>query len=322
MPTRLSVAAASCFCSVFAIVAHPAHANEQSPVLVDFRSSFVCLGCSFLLLALRWWRVWGESGRWKWKVLVECAHAPICCGCYAFLFIFRNRRALSPCHTGSPQSGSVFDRRLCVSGALFFFWWGAGGVFRENLVVGDGRCLSSVPTRLFVVAVACFCSDLSQSPRNVPVPMSAPNPGRCSIVVSVSRVLFSSSGGALVARFGEIWSLETEDAYRVCPRLFVVAVACCCLLQLSCNLPVPMSAPNPGRFSIVVSVSRMHFSSSGGLFGKCGFRRTSFLIIVIICDRAVVCWRCRLLCSLFCDCTCAVPDPVISPHSSSLSVGL
>ena len=152
--------------------------------------------------------------------------------------------------------------------------------------------------------------------------MSAPNPGRCSIVVSVSRVLFSSSGGALVARFGEIRSLETEDACRVCPRLFVVAVACCCLLQLSCNLPVPMSAPNPGRFSIVVSVSRMHFSSSGGLFGKCGFRRTSCRIIVIICDRAVVCSRCSLLCSLFRDGSCAVPAPVISPHSSSLSIGL
>ena len=125
-----------------------------------------------------------------------------------------------------------------------------------------------VPTRLFVVAVACLCSDLSQSPRNLPAPMSAPNPGRCSIVVSVSRVLFSSSGGALVARFGEIWSLETEDACRVCPRLFVVAVACCCLLQLSCNLPVPMSAPNPGRFSIVVSVSRVHLSLLLVAFGE------------------------------------------------------
>jgi len=83
-----------------------------------------------------------------------------------------------------------------------------------------------------------------------------------------------------------------------------------------------MSAPNPGRFSIVVSVSRMHFSSSGGLFGKCGFRRTSCRIIVIICDRAVVCSRCSLLCSLFRDGSCAGPAPVISPHSSSLSIGL
>ena len=81
----------------------------------------------------------------------------------------------------------------------------------------------------------------------------------------------------------------------MCPRLFVVAVACCCLSQLSCNLPVPMSAPNPGRFSIVVSVSRMHFSSSGGVIGKCGFRRTSCRIIVIICD--VLCLFVRCACS-------------------------
>ena len=125
-----------------------------------------------------------------------------------------------------------------------------------------------VPTRLFVVAVACLCSDLSQSSRNLPAPMSAPNPGRCSIVVSVSRVLFSSSGGALVARFGKMWSLETEDAHRVCPRLFVVAVACRCLSQLSCNLPVPMNAPDPGRFSIVVSVSRVHLSLLLVAFGE------------------------------------------------------
>ena len=87
----------------------------------------------------------------------------------------------------------------------------------------------------------------------------------------MSRVLVASSGGALVARFGEIWSLETEGACRVCPRLFIVAVAHCCLSQLSCNLPVPMSAPNPGRFLIVVSVSWMHFSSSGGVLGNVNF---------------------------------------------------
>ena len=83
------------------------------------------------------------------------------------------------------------------------------------------------PTRLFVMAVECLCSDLSQSSLNLPVPISASNPGRCSIVVSVSRVLFSFSSGALVARFGGIWSLETEDARRVCPSLLVVAVECC-----------------------------------------------------------------------------------------------
>ena len=213
-----------------------------------------------------------------------------------------------PMPTSSPQSWSVFDRCLCVSGALFFFWWGAGGVFRENLVIGDGRCLSSVPTRLFVVAVACFCSDLSQSSRNVPVPMSAPNPGRCSIVVSVPRMLFSSSGGVLEARFGKIWSLETEGACRVCPRLFVVAVACCCLSQLSCNLPVSMIAPNPGRFSIVVSVSRMYLSSSGGVLGNVDFDElraglsSSYVTALLFADGAAYSARCfvtaRALCLL------------------------
>ena len=53
-----------------------------------------------------------------------------------------------------------------------------------------------------------------------------------------------------------------------------------------------------------------------------GFRRTSCQIIVIICGRAVVCCRCcRSLCSLFCNCSCAVPAPATSPHSSSRSIG-
>ena len=86
----------------FAIAAHrgnPVHGIEVSPIMVDFRSSFVCLGCSFLLLVARWWRVFGKFGRWRWKTLVECAHAPICCGCYVFVFIPPpNRRAPSPWH--------------------------------------------------------------------------------------------------------------------------------------------------------------------------------------------------------------------------------
>ena len=45
-----------------------------------------------------------------------------------------------------------------------------------------------------------------------------------------------------------------------------------------------------------------------------GFRRTSYRIVVFICDRAVVCCRCRSLCSLFCGCSCALPAPVNSPQ--------
>jgi len=94
-------------------------------------------------------------------MLVECAHAPICCGCYVFLFNFSQSPRTGETQSMAlrcPQSWSIFDRRLCVSGALFFFWWRAGGAFLGNLVVGDGRRLSSVPTRLSVAAATCLCS--------------------------------------------------------------------------------------------------------------------------------------------------------------------
>ena len=52
-----------------------------------------------------------------------------------------------------------------------------------------------------------------------------------------------------------------------------------------------------------------------------GFRRASCPIIAIICDRAVVCCRCRSLCSLFCGCSCAVPAPATSPYCLSRSIG-
>ena len=111
------------------------------------------------------WLVWGKFGRWRWRMLVECAHAPICCGCYVFLFIFLQSPRTGETQSMTlrcPQSRSIFDRRLWVSGALFFFWWRAGGAFLGNWVVGDGRCLSSVPTRLFDVADAwCCCSFFS-----------------------------------------------------------------------------------------------------------------------------------------------------------------
>ena len=43
--------------------------------------------------------------------------------------------------------------------------------------------------------------------------------------------------------------------------------------------------------------------------------------VVVVCARAAVCYRFRSLC-LFYECSCAVPAPVTSPHSTSLSVGL
>lgn len=52
-----------------------------------------------------------------------------------------------------------------------------------------------------------------------------------------------------------------------------------------------------------------------------GFRRAPCPIIAIICGRAVVCCRCRSLCSLFCGCSCAVPAPATSLHCLSRSIG-
>ena len=131
---------------------------------------------------------------------------------------FSQSSRTQPMPTNSPQSWSIFDRRLYVSGALFFFWRCAGGAFGGNLVVGNGRCLSSVPTRLSVAAATRFCSFFAIVAHSAHAIQEVPNPGRFSIVVCVSRVLFSSSGGALVACFGKIWSLEMEDACRVCQR--------------------------------------------------------------------------------------------------------
>ena len=101
-----------------------------------------------------------------------------------------------------------------------------------NLVVGHGRRLSSVPTRLSVAAATCFCSIFrNRRAPGKPSPWhrGVPNHGRFSIVVCVSRVLFSSSGGALVARFWEIWSLEMEGACRVCPRAYLLRLLRVCV---------------------------------------------------------------------------------------------
>ena len=137
--------------------------------------------------------------------------------------------------------------------------------------------------------------------------MSAPNPGRCSIVVSVSRVLFSSSGGALVARFGEIWSLETEDACRVCPP---APVCCGCCVLLSFEIAV-LSAranerPQSWSISIVVSVSRMRFSSSGGVLGNVDFDElraglsSLYVTALLFADSAAYSVRCFVIARALC----------------------
>ena len=53
-----------------------------------------------------------------------------------------------------------------------------------------------------------------------------------------------------------------------------------------------------------------------------GFRRTSCQIVVICARAAGYCRCCVVMFVVFCDYSCAVPFCAISPHSSSLSIGL
>ena len=53
-----------------------------------------------------------------------------------------------------------------------------------------------------------------------------------------------------------------------------------------------------------------------------GFRRTLCLIVIICARAAGSCLCCVDPFVVFCDCSCAVPFCAISPHSSSLSIGL
>ena len=57
---------------------------------------------------------------------------------------FSQSSRTQPMPTNSPQSWSIFDRRLCVSGALFFFWRRAGGSFWGNLDL-RGRSVAAAP---------------------------------------------------------------------------------------------------------------------------------------------------------------------------------
>ena len=56
----------------------------------------------------------------------------------------------STCRSTERPSSSLSSSSLSIGLPLGAFW--------GNLVVGDGRCLSSVPTRLSVAAATCFCS--------------------------------------------------------------------------------------------------------------------------------------------------------------------
>ena len=105
----------------------------------------------------------------------------------------------------------------------------------------------------------------------------------------------------------------------VLARLVVVGAEsrCTLLCDRSCAVPAPVTHPPPtpsSSRSVGLWVFRVWGLGRMSRRGT-GFRRTSYRIVVFICDRAVVCCRCRSLCSLFCGCSCAVPAPVIPPHS-------
>ena len=114
------------------------------------------------------------------------------------------------------------------------------------------------------------------------------------------------------------WIARAGLASCVLAQLVVVGAEsrCTLLCGRSCAVPAPVTPPLSSLRSIGLWVPGVE--SRRGT----GFRRSSCRIAVFICDRAVICCRCRSLCSLFCDCSCAVPASVILPHSSSLSIGL
>ena len=111
--------------------------------MVDVRSSFVCLGCSSLLLVV-FWEMWSLEMEDACRV---CQRTCLLWLLRVSVPVSRNRRALS-------LPWSMFDRRFGVPGALFFFWWRAGGAFLGNLVLEMEDACRVCP-RLFVVAVAC-----------------------------------------------------------------------------------------------------------------------------------------------------------------------
>ena len=89
-------------------------------------------------------------------MLVVCARA-----CLLWLLrvdVFRNRRVICPCQWAPQVLWSIFDRRLCVSGAFLFFWWRFGNADFDELRAGLSS--SHVTALLFVGGAAysarCF----------------------------------------------------------------------------------------------------------------------------------------------------------------------
>jgi len=107
----------------------------------------------------------------------------------------------------------------------------------------------------------------------------------------------------------------------ICAR---AAVCCRCwslgslLCDCSCGVPAFVISPHSSLLSVGLWVRRLFiFESPLADVASRGFSCR----VVVTCARAAVCYRFRSLCLIY-ECTCAVPAPVTSPHSTSLSVGL
>ena len=113
------------------------------------------------------------------------------------------------------------------------------------------------------------------------------------------------------------WRTSFRIVVFICNR----AVVCCrcrsafsLFCDCSCAVPARVISPHSPSRSIGLWVCRVFVLESWRMSRCGGFRRTSYRIVVFIYDRAVVCCRCRSLCSVFCGCSCAVPAPVNSPQ--------
>jgi hypothetical protein len=124
-----------------------------------------------------------------------------------------------------------------------------------------------------------------------------------------------SRRGARFRRTSCLIVVTCARAAAVCCRCWSL---CSLLCDRSCAVPAFVISPHSSLLSVGLCVRRLFiFESQLVDVASRGFSCR----VVVIFARAAVCYRFRSLCLIY-ECSCAVPAPVTSPHSTSLSVGL
>jgi hypothetical protein len=124
-----------------------------------------------------------------------------------------------------------------------------------------------------------------------------------------------SRRGARFRRASCLIVVTCARAASVCCRCWSL---CSLLCDRSCAVPAFVISPHSSLLSVGLCVRRLFiFESQLVDVASRGFSCR----VVVIFARAAVCYRFRSLCLIY-ECSCAVPAPVTSPHSTSLSVGL